>query len=305
MSRFIRIFLLAGVFLVVPSACAPLTVSTPDSNALGTMVAQTVFAGLTQQGFPTGAAQTETLLPEVTPTITPTFPPTFSPTPTETPVPLFTPTSTVPVISVSVPTNCRVGPGRIYDRVGALPVGVFAEVLGRDPTGNYWYIRNPGAGAQFCWVWGEYAALTGPFQFLPVFTPPPTPTATSTPTPSATPTPAPGFTAKFAGLDFCSDWWVEIELKNTGATPFRSMEIEIFDTVTKVKSAALVNTFTNLDGCLKKTTKDVLGPGETFTISAPEFAYDPTGNRLRATIMLCSRTGQKGVCVTETIAFKP
>ena len=60
-----------------------------------------------------------------------------------TPTPVFTSTPGIPLISVTVATNCRVGPGKVYDRVGALLVGQVAEVVGRNLNGNYWYIRNP------------------------------------------------------------------------------------------------------------------------------------------------------------------
>jgi hypothetical protein len=187
-----------------------------------------------------------------------------------------------------------------------LLVGESAEVFGRDPTGGYWYIRSPRSVNRFCWVWGEYAALSGPVQFLPVFTPPPTPTATATPTPTATPMPSPAFNAKYAGLDSCGgNWWVEVDLKNTGSIAFRSMEIRVVDTVTKVNLTSLVNGFTDLDGCLNTTKKDVLESGSAFTISAPEFDYDPSGNKLRVTIILCSKTGQKGRCESKRIVFTP
>ena len=94
-----------------------------------------------------------------TATFTP-LPPTNTPTPTLSPTPIFTFTPLTPQISVSVATNCRAGPGKAYDRVGALLVGEFAQVVGRNPTGNYWYIRNPDSSTGFCWVWGEYATLS-------------------------------------------------------------------------------------------------------------------------------------------------
>jgi hypothetical protein len=203
------------------------------------------------------------------------------------------------MISVSVPTNCRNGPGRVYDRVGSLLVGKVAEVYGRDPTGNYWYIRNPGAGAQFCWVWGEYATLTGPFQFLPVFTPPPTPT------PTMTPTPVPDFTVKYAGLDSCSGWWVEVEVKNISSLSFRSYRMEVRDMVTGVELVALRDGFMDLDGCLRITTKDILNPGDTFILSAPTFSYNPAGNEIRLDVTLCISTGQQGGCISKRINFIP
>jgi hypothetical protein len=101
--------------------------------------------------------------------------------PTETPFPsptaTITPTATpsVPMVTVSVNTNCRTGPGVVYDLVGALLVGEQAVVVGKYTAGNYWIINNPDA-AGTCWLWGEYATVTGDTSGLPEYAPPPTPT---------------------------------------------------------------------------------------------------------------------------------
>jgi hypothetical protein len=189
---------------------------------------------------------------------------------------------------------------------GALLVKDVAEVYGRDPTNNYWYIRNPGPGAEFCWVWGEYATLSGPFLLLPIYTPPPTPTATFTPLPTKTPTPAPAFGAAYSSLDTCNgSWWVEVKLKNNGSIPLKSVNISVKDKVTNVVQVALADGFIDIDGCLKTTTKDKLGVGDTYLLSAPPFNYDPTGHELVINITLCSDTGQKGLCATKKINVTP
>ena len=281
------ILLSVTVLLVAVLACySPVTVPTADQNLVGTMVAQTIAAGLTQAA------------PSLTPInalISPaaTFTPTLSPTPTLTPTPIFTPTPLIPLISVSVPTNCRVGPGKVYDRVGALLVGETAEVVGRDPTGNYWYIRNPDQTNDFCWLWGEYATLTGNYVVLPMLTPPPTPT------------PSPAFEFSYYGKDTCVGWWVDLELENTGGITFKSMSITVKDTILGTTLSQSSDGFTELDGCIGSFTKDTLAPGSARVVSAPAFNYDPTGNKIRVTITLCSNKGLNGTCVTEKITFTP
>jgi len=305
-----RIYLSVAVLWSVSLACAAVPAfSTPDAGAISTAAAQTVIAGLTQN-MPQ-ATSSSTLEP--TPTFTFTSePPTFTPTETATPTPtltatlVFTPSPLVSLISVSVPTNCRNGPGKVYDMEGALLVGEFAEVFGRDPTNSYWYIRNPDSGPDFCWVWGKYATLTGPVLLLPIFTPPPTPTATLTPLPTLTPTPFPAFKTDYANLDTCNgSWWVEVKVKNRGTLPLKSVNISVKDTVTNVVVTNLADGFTNMDGCLSKTTKDTLGVGDTYLLSAPAFNYDPTGHAIKAVITLCTSTGQKGSCATKTMDFTP
>lgn len=115
----------------------------------------------------------------------PTATDTAIPTDTMVPTLVYTSTPSVPMVSVSVPTNCRIGPGAVYDQVSVLLTGMQAEVVARNAEGTYWVIRNPG-GAGTCWLWGYYATVEGSTGSLPVWDPPPTPTpaATSTTVPT-------------------------------------------------------------------------------------------------------------------------
>jgi hypothetical protein len=310
---------LSAIALVVVSLACAITpaASTPDAGAISTAAAQTVIAGITQnavQATPsnvfisTYTSAPPLLSPTETATSTESLTPTQTTTPTQTltATPAYTATPPVPLISVSTPTNCRNGPGKVYDMEGALLIGQFAEVYGRDPTNKYWYIRNPEANPEFCWVWGEYATLTGSTLLVPVFTPPPTPTPTNTPLPTFTPTPVPAFKADFVSLDSCSgNWWVKIMLKNNGTIPFRSVYASVQDKVTDVTVVNLSDGFTNMDGCLVKTTKDVLGLDDTYLLSIPSFTYSPAGHEIHMILSLCSSTGQKGTCLTKKFDFTP
>jgi hypothetical protein len=284
------------VLLFASVGCVPnIAISaTPDQNVWNTAIAQTVEVALTQTQQ-AGLSPTPLVLITDTPSMTFTpEPPTITPTVTLTFTPIFTSTPLVPLISVSVATNCRVGPGRVYDRVGALLVGQTAEVFGRNSVDDYWYIRNPNNSDGFCWLWGEYAALSGNTSVLPVYTPPPTPT------------PMPNFQASYAGKDTCSGgWWVELELENTGGLNFKSLSLTVRDTVTDTVLSLYTDGFVNKDGCSVLTTRDNLQPGSDRIVSSAPFAYDPTGHLLRATISLCSNVGQNGTCVTKVIEFKP
>ena len=269
----------AVILMIAALACttSSVSVATPVPGMLDTAVAQTVVVLLTQTAQPP---------------VTGLESPTFTPTVVLSQTPIFTATPAIPLITVSVDTNCRFGPGKVYDFTGALLVGEVAEVYGMDPTGNYWYIRNPD-GDGYCWVWGEYASVVGDPSVLPVYTPPPTPT------------PIPAFEASYDGLETCVGWWVDIRLKNTGGVSFKSVSITLRDTTNNMVLAMSTDGFTNNDGCLSSTTKDNLHPGGTHTVSAPAFNYDPTGHEIRATITVCSDKGIKGTCVSQAIEFKP
>ena len=112
------------------------------------------------------AIAAEATEPVPTPSPSPTLPPTA--TQTSTPEPVY--------ISVSAPTNCRIGPGNRYQRTGTLLIEDIALVIAKSPTLNYWYIENPDRSGEECWLWGEYASVVGDEKLLPVFTPPPSPT---------------------------------------------------------------------------------------------------------------------------------
>ena len=277
-----------AVMLIASLACVSSpAIPTMDSNMIGTAIAQTAVAAQTQ----TGQSVVSSRVNEST--STPEFPtPTF--TQTVSPTSAFTETPTVPQISVLVATNCRVGPGKVYAQVGMLLVGEVAEVFGVDPTGNYWYIRNPDNPNGYCWVWGEYATVVGNAAVLPIFTPPPTPTV------------VPAFEASFKKLETCSgSWWVDLELKNTGGVTFKSVSITLRDTTTGMITSLTTDGFTDRDGCATSSSKDSLPAGGAQIVSVSPFVYDPTGHELRATITVCTEKGNSGACMSQVINFKP
>lgn len=167
---------------LILSACNLPTAGGSDPVALG--VAQTGIA-LTQAAL-TSAAQDadggqappepspqDTDAPPPSPTATYTL--TLTPTVTLTPTITLTPTLDKPMVTVSVDTNCRTGPGKQYDIIGALLVSETAEVVGKSADGQYWIIKNPDRAGE-CWLWAYYATVAGPTDALPVVTQPPTPT---------------------------------------------------------------------------------------------------------------------------------
>lgn len=296
-------FLLACIILII-GACVPAPTALPpslDVNQLNTAIAQTVAAAVTRSMVPrspTSAFDTETSPP--------TFTATFTPTSSPTALLLFTPTLAVPIISVSVPTNCRNGPGKIYAYQGALFVGQVAQVVAAEPTGKYWYIPNPDSPGNFCWVWGQYATITGSTLGLPVFTPPPTPSPTFTPLPTQTGTPGAAIQISYSSTDTCSGmWWVEFKLTNNGNVDLRSINVEVFDSDTHVTVSNLTDGYRDKDGCSSSPKKDVLSPGSSATVSAPAFSYNPAGHEIELTATVCSHTGQTGLCSTRKIEFVP
>jgi hypothetical protein len=307
--------LVLGFILLFAAACVP-GQPTADQNLINTAVAQTLAAvpsATPDLGIPATdvAPPTATATPidvqesptalattvvEASPTVT-----ALGPAVTMTPIVLFTATP-VPVgvaqVTVSVPTNCRVGPGRTYTRVGGLQLGQVAEVVGRNAASTYWIIRNPARPSETCWLWGEYATVTGNTGSLTVYAPPLIPTS---------PAPAARFDMDDEGLESCAGtgWWVEIGLENTGGVEFRSMILNVLDQDTDDSLTLYTDVFTNRNGCNESEIRDVLPPGASRIVSSPIFNYNPTGHRIRATVTLCTSTGQRGTCITETANLRP
>jgi len=282
---------LAQTLAVILTASAPPATSTPGAASATSSITSTATATV---GPSATLDPSPTSIPSLTPTVT------LTPYSTPTPVPVFTPTAIVPLITVSVPTNCRAGPGLPYDMVGALLVGEKAQVLAVDPTRMFWYIPNPDSPGDYCWVWGQYATITGGTCLLPVYTPPPTPT------PTITATPAPGFDVSFEGLVGCaSSWWLQFRIKNTGFIAFTSIGMTIKDTTTDTSASDISDEFFDQSDCSTSTSRSQLLPGKSVTVSPVELGYDPGGHKLKVSITLCSESDQNGLCSTETITFKP
>ena len=152
-----------------------------DDEILEIQIAQTMVAiqamEMTETARVAPLIETDALAPLDTLTSTLTLSPTFTSTSTITLTPTITLTATLgkPMVSVRQNTNCRKGPGTVYDIVGALLVGEEAEIVARSEDGGYWIIQNPD-GAGECWLWGYYATAVGPTDGLPTYMPPPTPT---------------------------------------------------------------------------------------------------------------------------------
>ena len=172
--------IISAAFLIFASAChlpraAAVSGANPDATlSLQTQIAQALASTATAQAALAEAVDS-TLAARITDT------PQFTFTPSDTPTPTFTLQLAVgaPMVSVSVDTNCRMGPGTPYENIGSLMAGESAEVVGRGPGADFWVIMNPDSLGT-CWIWGQYATVTGDTSKLPVVYPPTlTPTKTS------------------------------------------------------------------------------------------------------------------------------
>ena len=201
------------------------------------------------------------------------------------------------MLTVSTATNCRTGPGTVYDLLGGIAPGQQAEVVGRDTTGNYWIVRLPSNPTIICWAWGQYATVTGNMAALPVFTPPPTPT------------PAPGFTVSYVNMVSCAGQYAfRFQISNNGSLGWESIRIVVTDNTTATSFTHQLDSFRSYNGCGMEMEQQDLMPGESgyvANVNPGQLGYDPTGHSITATITFCSANGLGGTCVSQTLNFTP
>jgi hypothetical protein len=283
------------VLLIFASACnlpggtaGPIATNPPAAVPLNTQVAQLVASTQTAQAaLATGLAASLTALPTNTPQFT--FTPSLTPTLT------FTFTPTVPMVSVSVNTYCRIGPGDPYTILGVLNVGQTAEVVGRSPLNDNWIIKLTSAGPT-CWLWAQYATVTGNTTGLPVVNPPPSPT------------PPGSFAVAYASTQTCaSGYGIKFQITNNGSLIWESNQVSATNLSTSVTKSAQYDTFPNYNSADCSLISSVLNldPGESGTTSVFGFAANPAGHNFTATIRVCSQNRLAGVCLDKTINFTP
>lgn len=129
--------IILSIFAMLISACGGNATPDPalDPNLAMTAAFATVNASFTQTALAV---------------------PTLPPAPTETPVPAvpqptqFTPTVILPV-TVTVGANLRFGPSTVYAGPGGARSGKVLEAIGRDASGQWLLVREPG-GKKSSWI---------------------------------------------------------------------------------------------------------------------------------------------------------
>jgi len=166
-----NVLTIIGVLFLAVSACqgpppAP-TAAGPDYPSTLTVIAQTLSAGTVPVASATLSTESIPSATDILQSMATNTPPILTATLTGIPSP------TVPMVSVTVGTNCRTGPGRVYDLVGGADVGIKFVLVGKSTSTNYWIIRLP--DGHECWLWGQYAVLEGNVNSLHEYAIPATP----------------------------------------------------------------------------------------------------------------------------------
>jgi hypothetical protein len=297
-SRFFLLFLI-GAFLLTacnrPDDTAATQEQPPDISITETMQAVAIIVQQTLAA----AAPSQAEAPSETPA------PPSAPLPEETATPTLTatitPTSTpsTPIALVNENTNCRLGPGTVFEMIYPAVTGVELEIVSNTTVAEYVIVAIPNQGGQTCWLWTRYSEISGDLTGLPLATPPPTPTPTLTPTPTIE------FSLAFALIDGCVGWDPGFTVVNTGGVIFQSALVTVTDTDLAITIHSNANNFDQRSGCAIAVTNPSLDPGEQGYVYANSYLYDPAGHAMTATVTLCTETDLNGTCISHTVNFTP
>ncbi len=284
-----RILVYVSLLIILSLACnLPVSQTAKEEKPPGfveTSVAETIAAQ--EAGGPSGV-DTQNQPP------TDTYSPPVTATPSLTPTQTLTPTPDIAMIQISENTNCRTGPGVIYDWLVTMQKGDESEAIARDPTGDYWYIRRPGQPTSFCWLWGKYATPSGPYDSLPIYTPVPTPTV--------------GFNYKVTYKELlgpCPAYALVFQIDNIGSFTLESWKTSAVDhTGGSNPEINQLDAFVEFTGCSWTGTQVDLTPGEAFYVLMV-FNNNPTGHDITTKIKICTEDGMAGDCLKKEVRFTP
>ncbi len=277
---------------------------TGDKDLASTHVAQTIQA---DPLYATVQARERLLTAQAlqappTPSATPLFTLVPSPTstsliPSTTPSPSatlsLTPTLTsigLPRIVATIETNCRLGPGADFARVGYLLVGQESTVHGRNPEETWWYIANPNSPGEYCWVWGETTVVTGDITALEIITPPALPA---------------DFELNFSGLKNCGGVaTLAFKVVNTGGEIFRSSRIRLWNIWTSsfIGAAETSNSPFRNKPCGGGNGK--LEPNSGAYVTKSLNSLLTPGTKVQATVELCTKSDGGGECIEKKTQFE-
>lgn len=283
--RRLKILLIGVVIVLISAACvlpslAQETAENVEKELISKSVEQTLAARQ--------AAATQDIIPTDTETVPADSPKTPTPEMTSTPEP--SPTAAQPIVEISENTNCRYGPGSVYDLILIYLAGERAELVGKNQEETFWYISSTQNPGQDCWLWGRYATPVGNTEQLPVFTPPPTPT------------PSLNFSIAYEGSDCgAGSCWLWIRVNNSGGIKLESVRVFAKNTSTNDKATNQSNTF-----------KSSVGGGDVSKAAPGAVVYthsgqlpNPSGDKVYLEVKACSQDNLNGICLTRTITVTP
>jgi len=296
-------FVILSIFAILSlaacnTAATQQTVNTADLQTLVALsIAQTQLAGTVTAIAQNGSSST------IIPTATAMNLPEVSATPTLTPAAAVSQTPKGVWLTINQNTNCRVGPASSFAVVNVMEKGRYLQALGRSTINGYYYVINPALNNSFCWIWDQYATISGDVTGLPAYTP------QSSPTPTLTPTPVADIAVSYVGVTACgANYSLRLSLLNTGSMTWKSVKLIVTDNTTSTVFTHTSDAFNGFNGCTGDGAQADLTQGESSYLSnyAPgQFTYDPAGHSLTVTLIVYSADGLSGTSITKTLTVNP
>lgn len=305
--------LISACNLMIEPTPAVTTVGKDTQEAIYTAAAQTIAAQLTQVAEQTPPSTSTplpatevvqaptqvTATPEPSPTATAVPAATATPqAPSVTPTALSTPTPAVALISARINTNCRSGPGPQYKLVGYLFVGQQSEVMARNRSDSWWYIRNPSHPEQSCWVWAETTRISGDSAAIPLYS------SLVVQTPVVVSGPA--FKIESVNLTSCGGLpAAAFGVKNIGTSRFESASL-VFEDLTNDQTLLQIDAS---DAPFRGAIRGCPSGDGSLAVNSMRFIGGPlvqTARRAhdgRVTIRLCTQDGLGGSCIQNSAEF--
>lgn len=200
-------------------------------------------------------------------------------------------TTPAPIANITGNTNCRTGPGSVYDLLHTYLAGNQVELLGVSPDGFFWYTRGSSVYAPDCWLWGQYVTPMGDTTLVPVFTPPPTPTL------------SPDFEITYFNYDGGAGQFVfYFEINNIGNVAWDSALLYLFDPVVPQDAGRFSNTFL-INGVPASPTQDHIPAGGTAYFHSERLSnpggYGKQPGPVDIYFLACTQEYLGGYCVAK------
>ena len=219
-----------------------------------------------------------------------------------------------PTATVSKDTNCRGGSSTNYNVVLVVSVGIALDIVGRYVDGPY-VIVDLGGGKD-CWLWLEYAVITGDTSGLPAYSAPAPPVVVITST--STSAPSSPLALSHYGYNECGNkvYMVVVAVQNNSSEAFQSVYVKLIhlqsgggthSMFTETNNAPFLsnaNQCPGVDWNYMVPGASKLNPGETAYLSLlanqRSSAY---GENVQATIKVCTQDDLKGQCYEMVIVI--
>jgi hypothetical protein len=182
--------------------------------------------------------------------------------------------------------------------VGYLFVGQQSEVLARNRSDSWWYIRNPSHPERSCWVWAETTQISGDTAAIPLYSS----LAAQTPVVVS----GPAFKIESVNLTSCGGLpAAAFGVKNIGTSRFESASLVFEDLTNGLTLLQIDASDVPFRGAIRgcPSGESSLAVNSMRFISGPLEQAARRAHDGRVTIRLCTQNDLGGSCIQNSAEF--